>query len=511
MPTEVELKITLDAEAAGRLANSVVLGELRVEPGRTETLVSIYYDTPEEALAAAGIALRLRRVGRRWLQTIKRKAGPETGGLFSNHELEIPAPGGRLVRVGADPAFAAVDAAVGDAPLSPLFETRVKRRVELLRLPEGVVELAIDQGEVVAGDKVAPICEAELELKEGEVAALYALGRRLFREGPIRFAAQNKSARGYALARGTAAAKPKTPPLAFSGDVGVEMVARDIFRDCFAQIAGNLARVAEEEAPEGPHQLRVGLRRLRTGLKLFEPVLGTGAGADLSEAARRLGQSVSGLRDLDVLGEEVAALGSRGLDDAARDALLAALATRRDAERARVRAHLAGPEGTEFIFTLAEFIETRGWLVPTDYAQTARLARPIGALAPKMLDKRLRAARRRARGIENLDDEALHDLRKSLKTLRYGVEMFAPAYGGREVATYVRAIKDLQDQFGSLTDAAMAHHWLGGAEAVGAEDPAAQRAAGWQLGFMAARVAGDRPRLFSAWKDLADVKPFWRK
>lgn len=511
MPTEVELKITLGPDAAAGLAASPVFDALRVEPGRGETLVSIYYDTPEDRLAAAGISLRLRRVGRRWVQTIKRKAATQAGGLFSNHELEIPAPGGRLVLAGADPAFAAVAEAAGDAPLSPLFETRVKRRVELLRLPQGLVELAIDQGEIVAGDKVAPICEAELELKEGEIGALYALGRQLFRQGPIRFAALNKAARGYALARGRDEAKPKSAPLAFSGELGVEMVARDIFRDCFAQITFNLERVAEDEAPEGPHQLRVGLRRLRTALKLFDPVLGSPAGAAISEAAQALGQAVSGLRDLDVLGEEVADLSESGLDDVARDALLAALAARRDAERAQVRAHLAGPEGTEFVFALAEFIETRGWLIPTDYAQTARLAHPIGGLAPKILDKRLKVSRRRARGIEHLDDHALHDLRKSLKTLRYGVEMLAPAFGGREVAVYVRAIKDLQDQFGSLTDAAMAHHWLGGAEAVGATDPDAQRAAGWQLGFMAARVTRDRPRIFSAWEDLTDVKPFWRK
>lgn len=510
MPTEVELKITLDPASAKQVMTAAALAELRVARGRTETLVSIYYDTPGESLAAAGIALRLRRVGRRWLQTIKRKAGPEAGGLFANHELEIPAPGGRLVREGDDPAFAAVAEAVGDAPLSALFETRVKRRVELLRLPEGLVELAIDEGEIVAGDRTEPIHEAELELKEGEVAALYALARRLFREGPIRFAARNKSARGYALARGEAASPSKPAAPGFSAETGVEIVARDILRDCFRQIAGNLERVADGEAPEGPHQLRVGLRRLRTALALFEPALGP-AGRALSDSARELGKVVSGLRDLDVLGEEVAALGDAGLDAAARDALLAALARRREVERTKVRARLAGPDGAGFVLALAEFIETRGWLVPTDYAQTARLAQPIGALAPAMLDKRLKAARRRARGIEGLDEDGLHDLRKSLKTLRYGVEMLAPIHRGREVATYTRAIKDLQERFGSLTDAAMARHWLAGEAAIATGDPAAQRAAGWQLGYMAARVERDRAGIFSAWHDLAEAKPYWRK
>lgn len=509
---EVELKITLDPGAEARLRRDPAL-EAREVPGRTADLVSIYYDTPGEALAQAGIALRLRREGRRWVQTIKIKAGAETGGLFANHEVECPAPGGRLVLEGEDPAFAAIAEAAGDAPLSPLFETRVKRRIELLRMPEGLVELAIDKGEIVAGSRVEPILEAELELKEGGVGAIYTLARRLFRAGPIRFAQLNKSARGYALARGEnggGSVKPATP--GFTAETSVEKVARDILRDCYAQICREQERLADSEEPEGPHQLRVGLRKLRTALSLFEPAFGAGAAiASLSDRARDLGQAISPLRDLDVLGEEVAELTDQGLDAAGRDALIAAIAERRGIERQRAREVMAGPDGVGFLFDLGAFIETRGWLIPSDFDQTERLARPIGEVAPEVLGKRLKASRRRAKHLDELSEEELHDLRKSLKKLRYGVEMLAPMYEGREVALYVRAIKDLQDKFGSLTDAAMAADWLTGEAALGATDAAAQRASGWLLGTMSARVAADRQRIFGAWKELAGRDPFWRR
>lgn len=511
MTTEVELKITLDPGGDARLRRAPAL-EDRAAPARNADLVSVYYDTPGEALAQAGIALRLRREGRRWIQTIKIKAGEETGGLFANREVECPAPGARLVLEGEDPAFAAIVETAGDAPLSPIFETRVKRRIELIRVPEGLVELAIDKGEIVAGSRVEPILEAELELKEGAVSAIYSLARKLFQSGPVRFAPLNKSARGYALARGDGDASVKKPTGPdFSGETGVEKVARDILRDCFAQIIREQERLADTTEPEGAHQLRVGMRKLRTALKLFEPVLGSGiAVTRLSDQARELGKAISALRDLDVLEEEIGELTETGLDAQARDALVAALSVRRESERAAARAAIAGPDGAAFLFDLGEFIETRGWLEPSDYDQTARLARPVGEVAPEMLGKRLKAARKRAKHLDRLDEAALHDLRKSLKKLRYGVEMLAPIYEGREVALYLRAIKDMQDGFGSLTDAAMAAAWLTGEDALGAGDPAAQRAAGWLLGTMAARVASDRPRIFAAWQELADRKPFWR-
>ena len=102
--TETELKIWLDESELARLRRLPALAGLRCAGRRTETLVSVYYDTPDRALSAAGVALRLRRIGRRWVETIKRKAGgTAANGLFSHLEREFPAPGGRLVLGGPDP------------------------------------------------------------------------------------------------------------------------------------------------------------------------------------------------------------------------------------------------------------------------------------------------------------------------------------------------------------------------------------------------------------------------
>jgi inorganic triphosphatase YgiF len=259
---ETELKITLDEGDAARLRRSPALAELRAAPRRSENLVSVYHDTADHALERAGIALRLRRIGRRWVQTIKSGRVAGGAGFFSQEEVERPAPGGRLALDGPDPTgvYAAIGEAARGATLAPIFETRVERLSERLRPPDGgLVELALDTGEVVAGEGRAPILEAELELVEGEVGALFALARKLFPTGPVRFSSVNKSALGYRLARDGGAELPLRPrgakTLAFDGAASFETVARDVFRDCFAQIAENAVIVARGDVIEGPHQL----------------------------------------------------------------------------------------------------------------------------------------------------------------------------------------------------------------------------------------------------------------
>ena len=399
--------------------------------------------------------------------------------------------------------------AAGGAPLAPVFETRVRRMVERLAAPGGgEVELALDEGEIVAGEARAPIREAELELVSGEVGAVYAVARLLFPTGPVRFAPANKAARGYRLAKTGAADAPAGPRSAgaprFEPDATVETAARDVLRDCLGQIAANMAVVAESAAIEGPHQLRVGLRRLRTAFSVFGPSLGKAAMAPLRRdgaGARAGGGGAARRRRADERGGggRGAAAGST---PAARGALDAALEARRDRVRAEVRAALAAPEATAFLFDLGAFIEGRGWLVASDFSQSARLAAPIGEVAPGILARRHQKAMKLGRKVRELDAAGLHELRKELKKLRYSVDMFAPLYEGGRMRSYLRALKELQDSFGSMNDAVMASEALTGPEAPGAADPAAQRAVGWTLGTLAVRVADDRPKLFEHWDRL---------
>ena len=133
----------------------------------------------------------------------------------------------------------------------------------------------------------------------------------------------------------------------------------------------------------------------------------------------------------------------------------------------------------------------------------------MASVAPDLLGKRHRKALKLGRRIDKLDAEALHELRKELKKLRYAVETLGPIYPGKKVGEYLAALKDMQDTFGSLNDAAMAVEALTGPGAPAGGEPAAQRGVGWVLGTLAVRVGDDRPRLYRRWEDFADSRPFW--
>jgi triphosphatase len=512
---ETELKIALDPGQEARLRRLPALAGLRIGSRRTQSLVSVYFDTPDHALSARGIALRLRKEGRRWIQTVK--FGKRTDNvLFSRSEIDMPAPGGRLALDGADPhgVLAEIGKIAGGGTLSPVFETRIRRVIDHLRLETGdEVELALDQGEVVAGDRTEPIHEAEIELKAGEIRAVYDVAQMLFAEGPVRFAQDSKAARGYRLLRGETLPRVrprKAGELAFEPDATVESVARDVFHDCFAQIAANMEVIADSDDIEGPHQLRVGLRRLRTAFSVFGSSLGKQAFASLSATARDLGKRVGALRDVDVLIDEVVGSTVAGLDDEARTSLVSALENRRAAVRDEVRQTLVEPASVAFLFDLGRMIEGRGWLVPSDYSQTERLAVPLSKVAPKLLEKRYKKVVKAGRKIRELDPEELHSLRKQLKKLRYTADVLDSIFPARKVKPYIRSLKALQDEFGSLNDAKMAGEDLSGSDSPGRPSPSAQRAVGWILGTLAIKAREDRPKLFDRWDAFAKAEPFWR-
>jgi triphosphatase len=128
---ERELKFRLTSRALPRLK------ELAAE---RRSVSSVYYDTPEQRLRRAGIALRLRRDGARWLQTLKSES-TANGGLAARAEWETAVRRGAL-DLRAFPA-AEIKAATGldlgalAHRLQPVFETRFVRHSGEVHLPHG--------------------------------------------------------------------------------------------------------------------------------------------------------------------------------------------------------------------------------------------------------------------------------------------------------------------------------------------------------------------------------------
>ncbi|MEM6972511.1 MAG: CHAD domain-containing protein [Pseudomonadota bacterium] len=496
--TEIEFKLLVEEAMLPALKRRI--GARAEGRGVIRKLRSIYLDTVDQRLAAGGVALRLRLQGRRWSQTVKR-ARRHTAGLSEADEVTTEAPGGR-VALGLLPQAVRdeIIALKGDLPLAPQFETDMSRTLWTVPLQQGRAEVALDKGMIRAEGREEPLIELEMELLEGSPAHLFDLARAVVTTGPVRLSATNKATRGRRVADGLPAVLAPGPrnavPIILAKGASVDDATAAILAECVGQVMTNVTALRASSAPEGAHQLRVGLRRLRSALMMLMPAITGEGGADLSALAyeaRWLAGEVGGLRDLQVAEMELVAPAAVSYSEEPGFARLgAALRDRAGETYATLLATLDGPRATAFLLDLAALVALRGWTAGEgrrDKAQAKRLARPFSKLARKAVIKAERRVMKRAVGIETLDHEARHDLRKAMKTLRYTVEFAAPNWPDGHVRGYVKSVKKVQNLFGTLNDAAMGEALFMSDDAPGMDDPAAARAAGRLIG--ASLVAAD--------------------
>lgn len=197
-PTEVELKLALAPGGPAQLAAHPLLA---TATATRLTLTNTYFDTPNGALGAARVALRLRQINGQTLQTVK-TAGQGGGGLSSRDEWEWEVNGNQLDRAGlkALPPFQSLcDATLAD--LEPQLSTDFTRTKWDIHHLGSQIELALDEGEIDCHGYRAPIREMELELKRGSPNALWALATTLAADVALRPSDSSKAARGAALGR----------------------------------------------------------------------------------------------------------------------------------------------------------------------------------------------------------------------------------------------------------------------------------------------------------------------
>ncbi|MCM5555594.1 CYTH and CHAD domain-containing protein [Pleomorphomonas sp. NRK KF1] len=484
---EAELKVAVDAAGASRLARLSDLPGLTVVAKGDKRLVSTYFDTPDLALRAKGISLRLRRSGRSGEQTVK-FSGSFSLGLAERPEFNV-AHAGRVPDLARLPEEAAAELTrlVDGRPLVPLFSMRVTRRRWEIATPGGDrVEMALDRGTATAGSRRADIREVEFELLSGDRRALFEAARLALNGVAFHFSTEAKSDLGYALLEGEiGAAEPKTATDAdLDDDMSVEMALQRVLRSCAIQISANVAALRADDDPEGAHQLRVGLRRLRTALKIFASVMAPGSGDPLATEARRLAQEVAATRDMDVLIDELVA----PLEGGDMAALIELLEKRRKAARVRLAAVLADRSTGDFLLDLLAFTETRGWLSTDDIGQSLGLAAPIEPFADHIVGRLRRKVEKLGRDPEALSSDERHELRKRFKRLRYAYDFFEDLLPKSVRRKLLPRVKAAQNVLGVLNDIHMAHLMLDDIHAAGPKAGAVERAIGYCLGWHSARA-----------------------
>lgn len=490
---EIEIKLALEARSANRFKRHPALAGLKPASAR---LHSLYFDTPTFDLLRAGIALRLRRVGFHWVQTVKARA--DGGGVLAQRpEWEVRLTGNRPdLDVLPAEARRLIPASVG-VGLAPAFETEFRRTTWQVEQGGSLIEVALDRGEIRAGGQAWPISELELELKSGELDALFALADRLLADLPFRLEPRSKAQRGYQLAGALSLAPVKAAMPELRADAPASVAYTAIVRACMAQFEANLPGFlqAEEPDPEYVHQMRVAMRRLRavTGLLRF---LQRETPAWVGELGWLMGE-LSTARDWDVLVTETLPRVRQRLEQAAvLDALgQAAQRLRRQAD-GRARAALASPRLVRLWLAIERDLatDTTTPITTLDWAKTA-------------LDRRYRQIRRLGSRLDEMDPAERHTLRIAGKKLRYAAEFFACLHP-KAARRFIASLAGLQDVLGVLNDVAVTAHLLQEAKQSGGH--AVWEGAGLVAGFLAREQDLRLAELGRHWREFLQTRPYWR-
>ena len=447
MAEEIELKLALAETHQARFLRHPMLKQAL---GRhIETLDNIYYDTADLSLRRRGIALRLRRKGRDWLQTVK-LAGASHAGLSSRPEWEVPYTGHF--------DFSGVDQpAVRDwlqrpkllARIIPICETRFRRITWKFSAAPGAVLLTLDRGWIIANGRREAISEVELELAGAPVDAIFGLASQLAQRVMLTPSVLSKAERGYRLHTGAPSVPFKAETVALSAAMPPFEAFRRISLACLEHLQQNHSGALSSDDPEYIHQMRVATRRLRAALRLFAPVLPAGLADSLRLPFAALMTCLGRARDLDVLLAEIANPVLTALPNEPRlPALAGDITNRRYAARAEALALLAAPD---YGRTLLSALES---LHPVPAVDSLEI--PLQSFATGRL-RRLRKKLRRLAAAAELDDPvSLHALRIGVKRLRYALEFFAPLAPAGAFARALQRLAALQDTLGQLNDLANA-------------------------------------------------------
>jgi len=501
---EIEIKLAIEAHRASRVWQA--LSRFPHEKASSHRLFSAYYDTPDCLLKRNGVALRLRREGQRWIQTVK-SAGNASGGLHRRTEHETVV----ATQLPSFPAMA--QAGFGDLiadrhardALGVIFTTKFSRSTTQFERDGGnLVEVSLDRGVIAARERRESICEIELELKAGNAAALFELALELARALPVRLENRSKAQRGYDLAAGAKAAPVKASAPGLTAQMTVKHAFATIAFDCIAHLQANETGLLAGRDPEYLHQARVALRRLRSAVRVFGQVIPEGQLEKILDELKALARLLGNARNLDVFALETLAQ-ANAADHAGMSALRRRTqAMRRHAARA-ARAAVAAPGYTILLLQTTQTltaIQAQAQTVPSAGANMK-----LADFAARVLSQQHARVKKRGRHFMQLAFPDLHRLRIQVKRLRYASEFFLPLVPDG-AADALQSLADLQALLGRLNDDAVAWKLL---DTMAAGDAATdyQQAVGYVRGWCARDGEQCLSLLEDAWKKFLKHKPWW--
>lgn len=481
---ERELKFHVPAHKRAALEKA-----LRKLGAKELPLHARYFDTKDHELAKAKVALRLRKEGEQWVQTIKTPGADELSRIEINHPRSEPTLDLSLYQ---DTPLGQTLARL-EHPLELRYETLVNRLVIQKGIKANVIEFAYDQGDIKAGELELPICELELEQVSGSTDHLFTQARQWLKKHDLILDLRSKAERGDALAQLSCATQQPAPAeyaqlrkprragsVTLTAAPTLDAAYRLCANDCMNQVIRNATFLAGVDSIDGMpliqveyiHQLRVGIRRLRSCWNFFGKWVDideTALGTQLRQYFGLLGQA----RDNDV----IELLITPRLADAGMPALT-------------LPSPVVHADHAQALAASAEFQETLltrlHHLVAEETTGSETTSPSIGKLLSQRLNKRLKRLCRQGAHFHQLAIEDQHKLRKRIKGLRYAMEFSASLLAGKSLARLHAALMDIQHTLGDLNDLYVAHDYYQG---LSADQPQAFFALGWLKAMQAQKQA----------------------
>src|SRR3989344_3191644 len=443
---EIELKFQIPAERLAAVRTE--LGRLGADLAAPLILQAAYFDTTDRKLAQARSALRVRREGDDWVQTLE------------------AAPSGER------------------CALIELYRTDMRRTRARLKVAEGtphagVVELALDEGAILAGGLQEPVRELEIELLSGHPQAVILAGQDWVHRFGLWLDTQTKAHRGDRLARlaatvptgereGAHAAPQVSPsqPAKGPASASLDQALRAGLETCLAHLSANMSELGTLPSGEGSevaYEWRRGLRRLKAFARLMAHTAQAWP-VEVVSRANALIRQLGHWRDDEALSWIPSQLQEAGgpsvpVPPAPRPRDLPASA----ADLAR------SPQATELCLCLLTAL-----VRSDDHHGESRL--PFEPWLHTHLHRQHRVMRRHIREHQRLSDEDAHRLRRRLRNLRDIVQLFSVA---RVPSDFERTLDEAISALGRLQDETVARARY---QAASALDPRALFAAGWLLG-----------------------------
>ncbi len=513
---ELELKFAVPS-----YQQSVLRKNIDTKTAQQQRLSAYYFDTPNQDLAKKGIALRIRFEDSQWVQTLKTAGDGVAKRVEINTVLSLTGTPDTLDVSSLVPDISLITEPTVVAELTnimPLdqlaqaltvqYFTDVQRTSRQIKKNNSRIEIAYDIGKVGIGrlnsQKPAnnhgltqsDIHEIEFELLEGDPSDLIEVAKTWCKKYKLYLSTVTKAQRGSLLLANKQFAEPVKADLAvLQLHKGISQFAflQAVVNNCLVQILPNASAIAEG-SPDGNlvHQLRVGIRRLRTALKHFkfaQDYIDPNWLMVLKQTFSLLGE----YRDKEILQIKTQPLlESVGAPHVEWSTAVDIMPI--DAVRAN-----------DFQILLLELIGFTHLPVPVD---SPKAKAPVA----KKLEKLFTAIAAASDKFASLDTDSQHGVRKDLKSLRYVSEFAAPLFASQtngkkgkkatKLNAFLQYLEPAQDVLGEYNDNVVGHaNYLEKAKT----DPNALFAVGWFSG----REQASSEQCAVSLKTVKNAPKFW--